>query len=171
MSLYFDNGPNPRRACRPLCYRMSCLECCGCTNGCEFCELVQNCNSEMILLETQYAVVVRSQVPEGQIHLLVIPKRHLDGNLLGVEDVPLLNDLAWTGQTALFNETSQLGLSRVDCNPRYAFRRRPGKHMVLNVVVNPVKIEDYFTDPTTGEYRDNVILLDDLIRSFYSPSV
>ena len=126
----------------------------------------------MIVLQTQSAVVVRSEVPQGQIHLLVILKRHLDGNVLGVfsaKDVPLLNELGWAGQEVLFSEAGRLGL--YDYYPVYAFHRRPGKHMVLNVVVNPVKIVDYFPDATTGKYRDHVILLDNLIRYFSSPSL
>ena len=181
MSINFDHSPNHRLpACRSLCRKMSCLECCCATdqantyptNSCKFCKLVQNLNPEKILLETQSAVVVRSEVPQGQIHLLVIPRLHLDGKVLGVfgaDDVPLLRELGLAGQKVLFDEAGRLGL--YDYYPVYVFHRRPGKHMILNVVVNPVKIEDYFPDPSTGEYRDNVILLDDLIRSLYSPSV
>ena len=181
MRIYFDPGPNsPTSACLSPFQKMSCWECCfggkqqanpDPTNVCNFCELVRNLNAGRILLETPSAVVVSDKKPEGAIHLLVVPKLHLDGvvtDVFGKKDLPLLHELGGAGRHVVLSEISRLGLK--DCSIYYAFHRRPGKHMVLNVVVNPFKTADYLPD-TTGRYRDYVISLDWLIEYLSSRPV
>ena len=109
----------------------------GATEGCRYCQVVRN--PDRVLVETQSAVVVRSEVPQGDIYLIVIPKKHLDGKVLGVfraDDKAMLLEWARAGRPALEKEAKQLGLD--DFESTTFFYCQPGQHTALNFIANPL---------------------------------
>ena len=144
---------------------MSCFECCCCWSGaiegCRLCQVVRNPKS--ILVKTHSAVVVKSEEPQGQIHLIVIPKKHLNGRVFGEfheDDLAMLLEWERVGRSALEKEAKELNME--DYESATFFYYQPGEHMALNFIANPLTESAY-------PQKQGRIPFDDIIRSLSGP--
>ena len=120
-------------------------------DNCDFCRIHAGEDTNTIVLkETENVVVFADKYPHARIHLLAIPKTHIQSvNHLTAADLPLLKEMKEAGMAALKalpNVDPAVTFVVFHCPPRNSVH-----HLHLHFVIDPMPGYSYKYDVLQGE--------------------
>lgn len=86
---------------------------------CIFCKIINKEAPASIVAESDQAIAIKSIQPAAEIHLLILPKEHVESFLTLSADANIINDMAKLIQTIIKDQKLEQGYKLVINGGRY----------------------------------------------------